>query len=474
MGYEVRGGPGSIRYSITELERTGSMLGSAKEHLIEAAGLLARAPDFPAVTMAHGNAGLRRQTTDVENGIREATSLCYLRAAESGILALKVVTARARYEQAEAEAQRLVTRSRADRLPLTLLWDLLGNKGRPRTQTTEDLLNELPGFMGVPLGFLRGKEHGGLFQTPYPDRLYRWLTDLLRDQNLVDLSPIEVLGRGRDQTVDIDGSVESLVRLQKLAEKEPPGSLLVTRVERPEGPVYVLTLPGTQSDPSLGAESRVCRPDGTDSGQELGNPWDGLGLVEGMGNESRNLIPPIEDALRQSGARNGDRVVVSGYSQGGIHATNIVNDDHLNTLFSFSLLSTFGSPTGRIPVPKDTQALHLEDRNDLVPGTDGSPNPDERNRLTVVFDGPDGTKELGNDGFGEAHKLENYEAHAKELRSATDPGVVESMGLLGALFGSSGRGRVRSFQLARRPRSAVKLPGRDRKQDRLKEIAPPH
>ncbi len=450
------------------------MLGGAKEDLMEGASFLARSPNIPAALVARGTVRLRQRVAGVEADIGEITALCALRAAEAGMMALNVATARTRYEQAEAQAQREMNNARGDQLPLTLMWDLASNKGRPRTQTTEDLINDLPGFMGFPLGFLRDREHGGLFQAPYPDRLYPQLTDFLRGQNLVDLTPIEVVGHAPDRDVEFDGSIESLVDLQKLAEREPPGSLLVTRIEGPQGPVYVLTIPGTQSGPPEDREGNIRRIEGAGPGRELGNPWDGVGIVEGMGNESKNLIPSVEEALRQSGARNGDRVVVTGYSQGGIHAANIVNDEHLNELFVFPHLSTFGSPTGRIPVPKDTPALHLEDKNDIVPGTDGSRNPDERNRLTVVFDGPDGTLELGNDGFGEAHKLENYDSHAKELRGTKDPGAVESLGLLGTLFGQSRQGRVRSFQLARQPKPKTKVPAKDGKQERLKRIAPSH
>jgi hypothetical protein len=472
MGYDVRGGPGSIRYSLTELERTTSMLRGAKEELVEGAIFLARAPGFPAAVVALGTVRLRQRVAGIEAGMDEVTALCSLRAAESSILALNVATARTRYEQAEAEAQRQMTKARGDALPLALMWELVSNKGRPHTQTTEDLINELPGFMGLPLGFLRDKEHGGQFEATVPDRLYPLLTDFLRDQDLVQLTPIEVVGQGPERVVEIDGSIDSLVELQKLAEREPPGSLLVTRVEGNQGPVYVLTIPGTQSDPPMDPEGNVRRLEGAGPGQEMGNPWDSMGIVEGMGNNSKNLMPSVEDALRQSGARNGDRVVVTGYSQGGIHAVNIVNDEHLIELFDFPHLSTYGSPTGRTPVPQETHALHLEDKYDMVPGTDGGRNPDERNRLTVVFDGPDGAIELGNDGFGEAHKLENYEAHAKELRGTTDPGVVESLGLLGALFGQSRQGKVRSFQLARLPKPRAKVPAKDGKHDRLNRTVP--
>ncbi|RAX46884.1 hypothetical protein DQ353_19660 [Arthrobacter sp. AQ5-05] len=474
MGYEVRGGPGSIWFSLTELERTASMLTRTGAELLEGASFLARFPQFPAAMLALGTLMLRARVIGAVQSLAEAAGSCTARASEAGVLALAVATARSTYEQTEFAVQRGMNEARGGLLPLTVMWDLANNKGRPRTQTTEDLVNELPGFLGFPFGFLRDAEHGGMFKAPLAERLYPQLADFLRGQNLLHLAPIKVRGQGPARVVQFDGTIETLVELQQLAEKEPPGSLLVTRFEGDDGPIYVMTIPGTQSDPLEDVNAGFRRIRGTESEPEPGNPWDGTGIVEAMGNDSKNLIPSVEEALRKSGANDGDRVVVTGYSQGGIHAVNIVNDEHLNKLFDFQYLSTFGSPTGQVPVPEDTHALHLEDRNDLVPGTDGSRNPEERNRLTVVFDGPDGSIELGNDGFGEAHKLENYESHAKELRGSKDPGVIESLGLLGTLFGQSRRGKVRSFQLGRQPKPEMKLPKKDQKRGHLSRITPGH
>ncbi len=474
MGYEVRGGPGSIRFTLAELERTTSMLAGTGTELLEGVSFLSRMPVFPAAMLALGTLMLRARVIGTVQSLAEAAGSCTARAAEAEVLALGVATARSTYEQVEAAAQRSMNEARGNLLPLTVMLDLANNKGRPRTQTTEDLINELPSFLGFPFGFLRDTEHGGMFRTPVADRFYPQLTEFLREQKLLHLAPIEVRGRGEDRVVQFDGTIETLVELQKLAELEPPGSLLVTRFEGNDGPVYVLTIPGTQSDPLKDIDGTCRRVRGTDSEPRLENPWDGTGIVEGMGNGSKNLIPSIEEALRESGAGDGDRVVVTGYSQGGIHAVNIVNDDYLNELFDFQYLSTFGSPTGQVPVPQDTHALHLEDKNDLVPGTDGNRNPEERNRLTVIFDGPGGPIESGNDGFGEAHKLENYESHAKELPGSRDPGVIESLGLLGTLFGPSRRGKVRPFRLGRQPEPEMKLPKKDNKLEHFSRIAPGH
>lgn len=463
-----------MKFSIAELERTTSMLTGVGGELLEGASILGGAPQFPAAMLALGTLMLRMRILNAVQCLGEATAACVVRAGEASVLAAKVATARTRYEQVESMVDTGMNAVRGSLLPLGVMWDLAANGGRPRTLTTEDIINQLPRFLGLPFGLLRDVEHGGVFDAPFADRLYPQLTDFLQEQNLMHLTPIEVLGERQDRVVEFGGGLDSLMDLQRMAEREPPGSLLVTRFDDPQGTVYVLTIPGTQSDPLREVEGNFRRI-GTGPPRDMANPWDGTGIVEAMGNDSGNLAPSIENVLRESGASDGDRVMVTGYSQGGIHAVNIVNDAHLKEMFAFPYLATFGSPTGRSPVPKDTHALHLEDRNDVVPGTDGSKNAEERNRLTVIFEGPDGSVPLGNDGFGEAHKLDNYDSHAKELRGSTDPGVVESLGLLGTLFGRSRRGRVHSFQLGRRPRPKAKLPHHgDTKRERLKGIAPAH
>ena len=474
MGYEVRGGPGSIKYSIDELERTHSMLVRAGSELADGVTYLASAPRVPAAVLALGTFGLAARVRGAEASITATGNLCAQSARETGIMAAKVSTARMIYEDSEQSAVAAVRSAHDDLAPLAIMMgDLATNKGRPRTQTTEDLINQLPGYLGFPLEMLGDIEHGGIFATPFPQRFYPLLTSYLKDQNLINLNPIEVIGQSQERVIDFDGSIQTLTHLQNLAEAEPPGSVLVTRFQAPAGPLYILSIPGTQTAPLKDMQTIVRKVRGGD-GEGWGNPWDGTGIIEGMGNESKNLMPSIEESLKRSGAQNGDRVIVTGYSQGGIHAVNIVNDERLRKLYRFSYLSTFGSPTGNVPVPPDTQALHVEDKNDLVPGTDGARNPDEKNRLTVIFDGPDRTLQLGNDGFGEAHKLKNYESHAKELEGSSDPGVVESLGLLGSLLGRSPRGRARSFQLARTPKPRIKVPAPNSKRDRIAKITPRH
>lgn len=472
MGYEVRGGPGSIKFSVTELERTITMLGRAASELMEGTSTLARMPVFPAAMLALGPLTMRGQVLAAVRGVAEAAGMCTARAAETTALAVKVSTARFRYEQTEALVGYGINAVRGTLLPLAVMRDLAENKGRPRTETTEDMINQLPEFLGLPFSLLRDLEHGGAFEAPLADRLYPQLTDLLTGQNLLHLGPIDIRGQAPECVMEFDGTVESLMELQQLAEREPPGSLLVTRIDAPEGPVYVVTIPGTQSDPLREMNEDVKKLGGAGPQEGMENPWDGIGIVEGMGNDSKNLRAPVEDALRDSGAKDGDLVVVTGYSQGGIHAVNIVNDERLNKLFRFEYLTTFGSPTGQLPVPRDTHALHLEDRNDPVPGTDGSRNPDDRNRLTVIFDGLDGSRELGNDGFGEAHKLDNYESHIQELRGSPDPGVTESLGLLGLILGGRRQGKIRSYQLGRRPKPKMVLPKTNKKHEGFYKSTP--
>ncbi|MDO5745931.1 MAG: hypothetical protein Q4P23_15870, partial [Micrococcaceae bacterium] len=124
MGYEVRGGPGSIKFSIVELERTTSMLSGAGAELLEGASMLLGAPQFPAAMLALGTLMMRMRVLDAVRGVAEAAAACTVRAGEAGALAANVATARLRYEQTESVVGHGVNAVRGSLLPLGLMWDL--------------------------------------------------------------------------------------------------------------------------------------------------------------------------------------------------------------------------------------------------------------------------------------------------------------------------------------------------------------
>ncbi|GAA1495521.1 hypothetical protein GCM10009628_05230 [Paeniglutamicibacter kerguelensis] len=432
------------------------MLAAAGAELLEGAAKLALSPQPPAALLLLGTVLMRQRVLAAAGTVIELAALCSVRAAEAGGLALRVHTAREAYEQAEALATRQINDVRGALLPLILMWDLATNKGRPRTDTMEDLINQAPAMLGAllpgPAGgvaLLRDREHGGIFDTSVAQRLYPVLGAGLSGLGLIQTGPVEVAALNGARTVEARGALDTMLDLQEIAEHEPPGSLLVSTVQGSGPPVHIVTIPGTQSDPLREGIESIKGLGGVQPVSAGMNPWDTAGIAEGMGFGSQHIAVAVGEALVQAGAKPGDTVVLSGYSQGGIHAANLAGDSRLSDTFDVSYVLTVGSPVALAALPKMTKALHLEDRRDMVPGTDGSPNPAGRNRVTVYFDGPGQEEEMPNTGFGQAHKLSNYREHARDLRGATDPGIVESTGRLETLLAGSGGLTVRSYQLRR-------------------------
>lgn len=459
MRYESRGGVTSIEFSLEELERSAAMLAAAGSELLEGAAKLSFSPQPPTALLLLGTVLLRQRVLAAAGTLAEITALCASRAAEVGSLALDVHTARMVYEQTEAHVARQTNELRGALLPLILMWDLAANKGRPSTQTVEDVINQAPGILGSlllgPVGaaagaaLLQDRSHGGFLDTTVAQRLYPLVGSALAGLELVGVGPIEVAALNGERTVGSHDALSTMLDLQVIAEREPPGSLLVSTVQGSDPPVHIVTIPGTQSDPLREGIDSIKLPGAvTVAGDDL-NPWDAGGIAEAMGLGSQHVGLAVADALAEAGARPGERVVLSGYSQGGIHAANLAGDTRLSDSYDISYVLTLGSPVALAALPHATRALHLEDRQDMVPGTDGSSNPAGRNRVTVYFEGPDPSANLPNAGFGQAHKLANYQDHARELKDTPDLAIGESTAQLEILLAGSGLLQVRSYQLRR-------------------------
>ena len=74
-----------------------------------------------------------------------------------------------------------------------------------------------------------------------------------------------------------------------------------------------------------------------------------------------------------------------GYSQGGIHAMNLSQDKAFLADYDLKYVLTAGSPVGAINPEPGVSSLHLEHRQDWVPGREGLPNPDTKERVTVTL-----------------------------------------------------------------------------------------
>lgn len=245
--------------------------------------------------------------------------------------------------------------------------------------------------------------------------------------------------RQNAEPVRFDGSVAGLIGRQAAVQAGPAGTFEILEVDGTGGRTFVITLPGTQS----------AGVDGSD------NPFDEAGIAEAIHFDSRYVRDAVLEALLEVGAAPGDRLVLAGYSQGGIHAVNLAASRRLQAEYDVTMVVTAGSPTGSDPTGEATY-LHLEHEADWVPAMDAALNPDQRNRTTVTVKIPVEPDEGGNKGLGPGHKLANYVTGAAEVDRSAHPSLTAATGLLAGLARPDGRATRHVFTATRRasPRPA--------------------
>ena len=244
---------------------------------------------------------------------------------------------------------------------------------------------------------------------------------LLKTAGVAELRRVTVapFPAGQEQ-VRLDGSVAGLLgRSKVLKDENNAGVVEVLRIQDGGRQVFVVTIPGTQGSGFGGAF-----------------PFDVTGNGEARDLDSKYVAAAVADALRQAHAEAGDSVVLSGYSQGGDHATNVAVFLANQTEYQVDFLLTAGSPTGSAALPPGLPALHLEHELDWVPGIDSMPNPDTPDRVTMTLTDPVATPEGQPAGLGPAHRLDNYLEGAALADASQDPSMRTAVGSLGAVIGT--------------------------------------
>ncbi len=204
---------------------------------------------------------------------------------------------------------------------------------------------------------------------------------------------------------------------------------------------------------SGGHEAFIVVVPGTQPGDAGGpNPFDEAGIVEALGYGSEHTSAAIREALRQAGAEAGSQVVAVGYSQGGIHAMNLSQDKAFLAEYDLKYVLTAGSPVGGINPEPGISSLHLEHRQDWVPGSEGAVNPDTRDRVTVTLENRVLTPLGEAPGLGPGHRLTNYEAGARVVSASSDPSLMASTEALAGVVGTGGAAMATRFQLVRTPK----------------------
>ena len=233
--------------------------------------------------------------------------------------------------------------------------------------------------------------------------------------------------------IEFDGSMAALLDRARIIGERGDGYVEVIEVDNGGQKAYVVVIPGTQAGGELGGA----------------NPFDEAGIVEGLGHRSAEVNAAVLESLRAVGAEKGSPVVAVGYSQGGVHAMNLAADELFLNEYDMKYVLTAGSPVGGIVPDADVTALHLEHRQDWVPGTDGTPNPDARNRVTVTLNSPVTTPEGGEFGIGPGHRLSNYAGGARLVAESDDPSLMASTAVLGGVLGAGGTATATRFALTR-------------------------
>lgn len=270
----------------------------------------------------------------------------------------------------------------------------------------------------------------------------RTIRDLAALPGMSHLAPRPVRVTGSDTALaDVDLTPAGLLRRAGAVGRNS-GDIEVIRVGSGAQRAWVVILPGTQ----LGG-----LPPGA-------NPFDAAGIAEGLGYDSRETGAAVRQALREAGVRAGEQLAAVGYSQGGIHAMNLARDKAFLAEFNLKYVLTAGSPVGGITPGPGIASLHLEHEHDWVPGADGRPNADTRDRVTVTL-----TNELvlpppQELGLGPGHRLENYAAGAEAVAASGDPSLRASTAALGAVIGTGGTTAVTRFSLRRDPAPAQGVP----------------
>nr|WP_308582645.1 Mbeg1-like protein [uncultured Gardnerella sp.] len=112
----------------------------------------------------------------------------------------------------------------------------------------------------------------------------------------------------------------------------------------------------------------------------------------------------VVEAMKKSGIKSKDPVVLVGHSQGGIVAASIASD--YSKQYNIQHVVTAGSPIANHPIAKRTWVTSIEMEDELVPSLDGKENPRRSNWITI---------------HGKA-------MHVKETQKPLPPGVTRFSG----------------------------------------------
>lgn len=153
--------------------------------------------------------------------------------------------------------------------------------------------------------------------------------------------------------------------------------------------------------------------------------------------ENAKSIRAANAALLAYGAKSNDRLVLVGYSQGGMVAAQLAEQKQ-----NVVGVVTIGSPIANDSIPKSIPVVSLEHSNDIVPALAGKTNPITENWVTASrhFELKPGETVI------RAHEMASYLETAKLADESSDVGLIRLReAVLGNIAGAK-QLEVREFQ----------------------------
>lgn len=311
-------------------------------------------------------------------------------------------------------------------------WGIFGLPPVNVRDVVEDGIGTAPRNLALLLG-LPAALAGVVGAASGPTDVRRVIRDLSAAPGLEFLRPRPVRIAGKETRMeDADLSPAGLL-LRAEAVGRTSGDIEVLQIGNGGHRAWVVIIPGTQ----LGG-----LPGGT-------NPFDPAGIAEALGYGSAETNAAVREALREAGAEAGEQVAAVGYSQGGIHAMNLSQDRAFLAEYDLKFVLTAGSPVGGIEPAPGISSLHLEHEQDWVPGADGLPNGDTKERVTVTLTNPLEIPPPDDFGLGPGHRLGNYAEAGAAVSASRDPSLQASTAALAAVVGAGGAATVTRFSLRR-------------------------
>jgi hypothetical protein len=190
--------------------------------------------------------------------------------------------------------------------------------------------------------------------------------------------------------------------LQQLTSRlsDKSGNIRIEGYQTDKGRVLIVYLPGTANWNPVGS----------------GSAFDLQSNLELIGDqENSNSVRAARAAIEQYGLKPTDDLILVGYSQGGMVASELSE-----SVSNVSGVVTIGSPVANASFSSDLPVVSLEHSNDVVPAFSGSTNPITENWSTA-------TRHLNlapGENISAAHDIGNYVQTAKMADESPDTGLT--------------------------------------------------